>query len=331
MRAAMRLPPLLASVTLLLAAPGSRIAPREMLGEAPRMAAARVSLDPRDPARTRVGALTYLGGVRLTSPDRAFGSFSAMRVAGDRFTLVSDSGNLVHFRMGADWQPRDVTFGDLPGGPDNGAAKYQRDAESLTWDPETGRTWVAFENRNQIWRFDGALTRPERSAAPAAMAGWSPAGGAETMVRLRNGQFVLIAEMTRPKGGVGRIGLRFARDPTEAQAPPLRFVYVPPPGYDPSDAVELPDGRLLVLNRRLALRGLFTAKLTVADLRGLTADAVVRGPVIATLAAPVLHDNYEALAITREGADTILWIASDDNGQFWEQSLLLKFRIEFAR
>ncbi len=35
--------------------------------------------------------------------------------------------------------------------------------------------------------------------------------------------------------------------------------------------------------------------------------------------------------MTREGADTILWIASDDNQQWWEQSLLLKFRIEFGQ
>jgi hypothetical protein len=45
----------------------------------------------------------------------------------------------------------------------------------------------------------------------------------------------------------------------------------------------------------------------------------------------VQHDNFEALAITREGADTIVWIASDDNGEFWEQSLLLKFRLNFGQ
>jgi hypothetical protein len=58
---------------------------------------------------------------------------------------------------------------------------------------------------------------------------------------------------------------------------------------------------------------------------------VAKGIEIASFARPLLHDNFEALAITQEGADTIVWIASDDNGQFWEQSLLLKFRLEFGQ
>jgi hypothetical protein len=42
----------------------------------------------------------------------------------------------------------------------------------------------------------------------------------------------------------------------------------------------------------------------------------------------VQHDNFEALAIAREGDATILWIASDDNNAWWQQSLLLKFRLD---
>ena len=44
----------------------------------------------------------------------------------------------------------------------------------------------------------------------------------------------------------------------------------------------------------------------------------------------MLHDNFEALAAVREGKDTILWIASDDNLEAWEQSLLLKFRLDLT-
>src|SRR4051812_40315631 len=65
-----------------------------------RMSATRVPLDSADPARVGVGALTYLGGVRLTSPQASFGGFSSMQVLGDRFTLLSDGGHIVQFRMG---------------------------------------------------------------------------------------------------------------------------------------------------------------------------------------------------------------------------------------
>lgn len=312
----------------MLTVTASAIEPRAVLGDHPEIRAARVLLDASDPARRQIGALRYLGGVALTSPDPAFGGFSAMRVAGDRFTLLSDGGNIVDFRMGPDFTPRDVRFADLPG-PGTGAIKRHRDSESLTWDPQTGHVWVGFENRNAIWRYDSALARSDRNVKPAAMADWSIAGGAEAMVRLRDGQFIVFSETARPKGRPdARVVLRFAGDPTEASHPRTSFGYVPPAGYDPTDVAELPDGRLLVLNRRLSLAGLFTAKLSIIDVRSVRPGGVVRGVEIAHFARPLLHDNFEALAITQEGADTIVWIASDDNGQFWEQSLLLKFRLD---
>ncbi len=302
---------------------------RQVLGEHAVIDARRVPLDAGDPARVRVGALTYLGGVVLDSPDPAFGGFSAMQLVGDRFTLVSDNGNVVRFRMGPDWRIRAPAFGDLPGGPGTGWKKEQRDSESLAWDPVSGRIWIGFERYNAIYRYDAALSRVEASAQPPAMADWSKAGGPESMTRLRNRHFLVISETSRPDGAPdARIGLRFAGDPTAPGARPVRFGYVPPPGYDPTDIAELPDGRLLVLNRRLSLPGLFTAKLTVIDLRGVRVGGVVRGVEIATLEAPLLHDNFEALAVTREGDATIVWIASDDNLEVWERSLLLKFRLD---
>jgi hypothetical protein len=326
MTARMRFPVLLPSV-LMLSVTASAIERRAVLGDHPEMSAAAVALDPSDPARTRLGALAYLGGVALTSSDRAFGGFSAMRVAGERFTLLSDGGNLVAFSMGMDLRPRDVRFADLPG-PGTGAIKRHRDSESLTWDPVSGRVWVGFENRNAIWRYDSSLIHAQRRIQPAAMTDWSIAGGAEAMVRLRSGQFLVISETARPKGRPdSRIVLRFAGDPTEG-ARPESLAYVPPVHYDPTDMAELPDGRLLVLNRRLSLSGLFTAKLVLLDLRNAHAGMVVRGIELASFERPVQHDNFEALAVTREGADTILWIASDDNGEIWQQSLLLKFRLE---
>ena len=319
------------SVLLLLTVTSSGREPRAILGDRSVMWAKPVLLDASDPARRRVGGLTYLGGLALTSPDPAFGGFSAMRVAGERFTLLSDGGNIVDFRMGPDLQPRDVRFADLPG-PGTGALKRHRDSESLAWDPQTGQAWVGFENSNAIWRYDATLAHAQRHVKPDAMADWSIAGGAEAMVRLRNGHFVVFSETARPKGlRDARIVLRFAGDPTETKGAPLSFAYVPPAGYDPTDAAELPDGRLLVLNRRLSLPGLFTAKISVIDIRGVRAGGVVRGVEIASFERPLLHDNFEALAITQEGEDTIVWIASDDNGEFWEQSLLLKFRLEFGQ
>ncbi len=321
-----RIPPLAAAIVLpLLLAPGwSGEERRKLPGPVPSMMATPVMLDSIDPARRRVGALIWLGGVVLTSDDRAFGSFSALAVAGDRFLMVSDGGQVVRFRMDARWTPRGIRFGDLPAGPGTGWEKRHRDAESLTRDPHTGRVWIGFESVNQIWRYgaDGV-----RGASPPAMARWRSNGGAESLARLSDGRFVAISE-SPPYGGAARVGLVWAGDPVERPTPAVRFTYIPTPGYDPADVTELPDGRLLVLERRLALPFRWSNRLMIVPRAMLAPGAIVRGRAIATLAAPLVHDNFEGVAATREGDATILWLVSDDNWLPIQRTLLVKFRLE---
>ncbi|WP_447726951.1 esterase-like activity of phytase family protein [Sphingomonas koreensis] len=297
------------------------------------MAAHRVMLDPRDPLRVKLGGLTFLGGVYLTGPAPAFGGFSAMIVEGDRFTLLSDGGNIVSFRMGADWQVREPRFAELPDGPGTGWQKADRDSESLTRDPATGQLWVGFERANEIWRFGPGFAPAEARAAPRVMAGWPENGGAESLVRLRDGSFIVLAEdQDAVRGAVElpdvKVGLWFAGDPTRPKQGGFTFGYRPPRGFKPTDIAELPDGRLAVLNRKASLREGFTAVLTIVDRGAVRPGRIATGREVARFAAPVVHDNFEALAVTQEGDSTILWIASDDNQLFLQRSLLLKFRLD---
>jgi len=299
-----------------------------LLPEEAHMRARPVTLDPNDPGRVKLGGLTFLGGVRLTSPAAAFGGFSAMTVAGDRFTLLSDGGNIVSFRMGSDWQPRAVRFANLPDGPGRGWHKSDRDSESLAVDRATGQLWVGFEDSNEIWRYAPGFARAEARSAPAAIREWPESSGAESMVRLRDGSFLLLSEGEPGTAKGTRQGLWFAGDPVKPRQRGFRFSYRPPDGFRPTDVTELPDGRLAVLNRKVSLREWFTAAVTIVDRRMLRRGRIVTGREVARFAAPVLHDNFEALAATREGADTVLWIASDDNRSLLQQSLLLKFRLD---
>lgn len=293
-----------------------------------RLSATLVPLDASEPERVTVGALTYLGGVWLTSSQRAFGGFSSMQIVGDRFTLLSDGGHVVQFHMGKDFRPFDAHFRGLAAGPGTGWRKVDRDSESQTSDPATGRVWVGFEHANAIWRYDG-WGAAEAHAEPKVMDDWSSNGGPESMVRLRNGKFLVISETSRPPGDrAGRVGVIFSGDPTDPRVRFATFAYHPPEGYDPTDMAELPDGRILVLNRRVTLADLFTAKLVVIDRAAVKPGAIVSGREIATFAAPLLHDNFEALAVVEEAGATVVWIASDDNREWFEQSLLLKFRLD---
>ncbi|MCM8731021.1 esterase-like activity of phytase family protein [Hephaestia sp. GCM10023244] len=303
-------------------------APRlPLLGARAVIHSSPVALVAGQPEVTRIGQLEWLGGVSLTSPDPAFGGFSAMHVAGDRFTLLSDGGNVVRFRMGRDGRIADPQFINLPDGPGAGWEKFDRDSESLAVDPATGDHWVGFENSNQIWRYDAAFTRALGHAVPPAMQHWPENGGAESMIRLASGGFIVIGEMARWPKRRNRVALRFDGDPIATPNRGFRFGLVVPPGFAPSDATLLPDGRMLVLLRRFALPYSFTVKLMLVDSRRIAPGAMLEGTEIATFAAPYIHDNFEAVAATREGDDTILWIASDDNQSILQRSLLLKFRL----
>lgn len=319
---------LLVVLLVLMLVPGWTGAVRlDLLGTDARVEARRVLLDRGDPARTRVGALTFLGGASLTSPDPAFGGFSSLSIRGERVTLLSDGGNVVRFRLDDRWHVSQAAFANLPAGPGTGWEKADRDSESMAVDPDSGRRWVGFENSNEIWRFAPDFARAERRVAPAAMRNWYANGGPETLVRRRDGSFVVISETAPPRARGRRAALVFAGDPTLRPVPAFSFWYQPPRGYDVSDAAELPDGRLVVVNRRFELPYRFVAKLTLVDRSAIRAGATVTGHEIATLVPPLIHDNFEGVAVTREMGATVLWLVSDDNQIALQRSLLLKFRL----
>jgi hypothetical protein len=323
-----RLRPLLAAIVVPLAiGTGWSREARVMLPKPDtRMTARAVALDPDDPARRRLGALRYLGGVELTGRDPAFGGYSALSVRGDRFTLLSDDATILRFTMGRDWIVRDVGLASLPAGPDIGWTKRERDSESMTTDPATGRVWVGFEQYNEIWRYTPGLSRAEGGVAPPAMANWRSNGGIEAMARLADGRFVAFSESV-PYRESARVGLVWSGDPVASPAPVIRFHYQAAPGFRPVDLAELPDGRLLLLERRFQLPFRWSNRLVVIDRATLTAGATVRGREIARLQAPLIHDNFEGVAVVREGAAVMLWLVSDDNRLPLQRTLLLKFRL----
>ncbi|MGN5375995.1 esterase-like activity of phytase family protein [Sphingomonas hankookensis] len=286
-----------------------------------------VNLFAKDPARKRLGALTYLGGVELRSADPVFGGFSSMRVRGDRFTMLSDGGGIVRFTMGPDWQVRGATARELPGGPGTGWQKRDRDSESMAVLPG-GDILVGFERANALWRYDHALRRVIGWRAPRAMRKWSANSGPEAMATMPDGSVVVFSESNAKRGAKGFAAIRLLGNPIDPATPWYRFRYVAPPQFAVTDAITLPDGRMLVLVRRFGLPQLFTARLQLVEAGAIRPGAIVTGRTIAAFEGEAIHDNFEALALTREKGRDVVWIASDDNQAFWQRSLLLKFRLE---
>ena len=293
---------------------------------AAEVTATPVDLFPGDPARRRLGALTYLGGVELRSPDPVFGGFSSMRVDGTRFTLLSDGGGIVRFTMGLDWRVRAAMARELPGGPGTGWEKRDRDSESMAVLPG-GDVLVGFERANALWRYDHDLRRVIGHRAPRSMRKWSANSGPEAVATMPDGSVVVFSESNAKRGLKGFAAIRLNGNPVDPAVPWYRFRYVAPPDFAVTDAVALPDGRLLVLVRRFGLPQLFTARLQLVEPGAIRPGAIVTGRTIAAFEGDVIHDNFEALALSREDGRDVLWIASDDNQAFWQRSLLLKFRL----
>lgn len=298
----------------------------DLLSPGLTITATPVPLDRDRPARRRVGALTYLGGVELRSPDLAFGGFSAMHVAGTRFTLLDDGGNVVQFNMGDDWRIRGIKARSLPNGPGPGWEKLDRDSESLAVSPNGRQLWIGFERANAIWRYSEGFVRAERAVRPRLMRRWPANAGPESLVRLADGSFLVISEGRRRRDPPGTMGLWFAGDPTTMR-PRFAFRFVPPDGYEPTDMAELPGGRALLILVRRFDHGGFTSRLLIVHRAAIRPGAMVRGRELVRFEPPLQSDNFEALAIAQEGEHTVVWIASDNNQSWWQRTLLLKFAL----
>lgn len=272
----------------------------------------------------RIGALEPVGAVTLSSYDGGWGGFSAMALRQGRAILLSDGGNVASFaiRHGQVEQARGVV---LPSGPGVGWDRRDRDSESLTLDPATGRAWVGFENHNELWRYAPGFARAEGRAAPTLMRKWATNLGAESLVRLSDGRFVTFAERNPTRGM--RHGILFSGDPMVRGTTASPFRLAPPDRYNPSDAAELPNGDLLVLTRRFQYPFRFTAKLLRIPRAQIRAGNLARGDVIATLAPPLIGENCEGIAITQEQGRTMVWIVTDNDAMFWRPTYLLKFRL----
>ena len=319
----MRLLLLLLAVPLMTTFAPVAMIKRPIVPEQPSVSASPVPLRDDAPGERKLGRLTYLGGWWLRSNHPDFGGISAMHVEGGSVLALSDAGRVMRFAV-----PRRsgrAPLWVLPLPDVAGAGKKEQDTEAMA--VHGGRAWIAFERRNAVHRYPLANWRSDASATPAAMKDWSANSGAEAMIRLRDGGFLLLREGGMREDGTTE-AILFESDPTLDSTGAARLRYRPPAGYRITDAAELPDGGLLFLNRRVGIPEGFSAKLTLAARPAIAAGALLQGVEIAHFAPPVTTDNYEALSIGREGGRTIVWIASDDNFIELERTLLMKFALD---
>ena len=264
------------------------------------------------PERTQ-GGFTVTGLWRLTARTDAFGGYSAMLLAPDSIRLFSDKGFLLTLpRPGA--RTQQVRGGITPfGNREIGL----RDIESATADPATGRFWVGYEHRHTIARYgaDGAALG---ELYPDYTQGWYANGGLEGIVRLADGRFIALKES-------GGRGFLYAGDPL-AGAPPLPFAVAPPGGFSITDVAQMPDGRVLLVLRRLGLHlPPLETMLAIADPALIDPGTPWRITPLVRIEDLLPRDNYEAVAVEPgAGGRLTVWVASDDNQSALQQNVLAR-------
>lgn len=294
------------------------------------VSARALPLSNSDASMRQAGQLPYLGGWELSSANAGFGGISALLIgpAGDILGL-SDSGILMGFHPGPGQAQRRPFIAPLPVRPqDRDQPWWVWDSEALTHDPATDRYWVGFELRQQICRYAPGFARVEACRTWPDIMAWPKTGSIESLARLPDGRFIALSEMGMTADG-RHDALLFKADPADDDTPaPIHLRYAPPRGYRPTDAVALDARHLLVLNRRVTLQELFTATIAIVDLPDAPGPgALLQARTLARLAPPLQADNFEGIAVTHERGGTAIWIISDDNHEFFQRSLLLKFAL----
>ncbi len=293
------------------------------------------SFDPRDASHIRYGALEFRSGLVLTSPFRGFGGLSGLRLdkKGEQFIALSDKGSWFTGRI--TYRGKVMTgLSDVKSAPmlDSDGRKITArgwfDTESLALDGST--LYVGLERVNQILRFDfsrgGVRSRGEVVPVPPEIGKLPFNKGLEALVFVPKGQPLagtLIAISERGLDPSGNILCFLIGGPSPGQ-----FTAKRTGNFDISDAVLLPSGDLLLLERKFSLLEGVGIRIRRIPAKSIVPDAVIDGPTIFEVDLGYEIDNMEGIDVhVADDGATVLTMVSDDNFSMIQRTLLLQFTL----
>jgi hypothetical protein len=314
---------LLAGIGLLVLATGAEAGPVSVNAE-------RIGYFQRFSSSVDFGALSWRGGLTLTSDDKNFGGFSGLVLGPDceDMLAVSDRGNWLQAKL--------LYEGDRPAGIDDAVMAPIRDSRgqpqrSKSWgDAEAvtklrnGRIAVGFESRVRFGAYDiagrGLDARFQPLPHPKDIDRGPENGEIEALGELPDGRLIAISE--RQEDDQGNI-----RGWAWKGGKVRDFTLERYDAYQVTDLAIHGDD-VLTLERRFSagsLPGMAVRRFSIADIES---GKPVSPELLLEATAPFhVIDNMEAIALCERQGETRITLMSDDNFNPSVQSTIL---LQFA-
>lgn len=295
-----------------------------------------------DTMQSQFGRLEWRGGVILSAYHSAFGGFSGLSLSadGNRFLAVSDRGAWMSGELNHDAGKlsgvSDVRIGALlqeDGAPISGV--WENDAEAIValeaGKGLNGRYLIGYEGyRKRIEEVaykDGKLSVPLRLLdMPEQLIGVHDNKGIEGIALLRGGKYSG-AMVTFAERKLDAHGDHTGALVVDGKSHPLFLKRID--AYDVSGLESLPDGSLVVLERRFIRKSLkLGVRLRLIKASAIKPGARLDGTVLLDADGRYAIDNFEGMAVSRNKSDEILiTLMSDDNFNFFQSTMLVQFAL----
>jgi hypothetical protein len=287
------------------------------------------AFDRDDPQRRMFGTLEFRGGLELSSGDPRFGGFSALRLQsdGEHFLALSDRAlwlrGCIVYNGDRPEGLADAEIAPVTGPDGKHAANW--DTESIAVNRDL--LFLGVEDFDRIPKFSF-----DTETFPVFL-GLIPFPPARNLPRNKGLEALAVIPRNIPFGG---ILLAFSEQGLDKSGNLLaymiqgadikQFTVKRSESYDITDATLLPDGDVLILERKYGILAGPSMRLRRIHTADIKPDVLVDGPVVMEADMQFQIDNMEALSVhCSADGETVLTLMSDDNYSRIQRTLLLQF------
>jgi hypothetical protein len=298
-----------------------------------------IDFDRDDPGRKQFGKLIFRNGLNLYAKSRHFGGFSGLVIdpSGDSILAVSDAGTWM--RAGLTYNGRylkglsDVTLGPVlatDGKPLRSDADRDSEALSLaSGDTRKGTAYLGFERKHRIaiYPFTANSFGPPGGtvALPAGAKRMRSNQGIEALAAIKTGRLkgTLLVFSERLTGKGGDLQGWLIGGPLPGTILLKRLA-----DFDITDAAALPDGGVVILERRFRYSEGVQMRIRRISQSELKPGALIKGEVLLEANDSLNIDNMEAIAAHRASTgETVITLMSDDNFSPFQRNLIMQFAL----